>query len=150
MNLSKLTLLLLCAPGFAAQAAAPTADRLQFYPAAADAPFSVAVRVDRTLYLSGQIGMRADGTLPADFDAQARQTMENIAGTMKEIGVGMDRIAKCTVFIDDMKNWSRFNEVYTSYFAPGRMPARSAMGASGLALGAALEVECIADLPGES
>ena len=140
---------LLCWPGFASHAAPSGSDELQFHPGPADAPFSVAVRAGRTLYLSGQIGARADGSLPADFDAQARQAMDNIAATLKDFGVGMDRIAKCTVFIADMKNWSRFNAVYTRYFARGRMPARSALGASGLALGAAVEVECIAELPEE-
>jgi len=129
-------------------AAAPAADdNLEYFPASAAAPFSRAVRVDHTLYLSGQIGARPDGTLPADFDEQARQVMDNIAATLKSFGLGMDRVAKCTVMMADMSNWQRFNAIYVTYFQPGHLPARSAFGASGLAMGAALEVECIAALP---
>lgn len=137
---------LLCLSSFHAVAASP-ADDLHFYAGSPKAPFSRAVRAGRTLYLSGQIGASADGTLPKAFDAQAKQVMDNISATMKDLNVGMDRIAKCTVFIADMKNWPRFNEIYMGYFTPGHMPARSALGASGLAMGAALEVECIAWLP---
>jgi enamine deaminase RidA (YjgF/YER057c/UK114 family) len=54
----------------------------------------------------------------------------------------MDEVVKCTVFLADMSKYAAFNEIYVSYFKPGRMPARSAMGVSNLANGAALEVEC--------
>ena len=55
----------------------------------------------------------------------------------------MDRIIKCTVFMADISEWPAMNEVYASYF-PGPKPARSAAGANGLALGARVEIECIA------
>jgi enamine deaminase RidA (YjgF/YER057c/UK114 family) len=58
----------------------------------------------------------------------------------------MDRVVKCTVFLADMKEWAAMNEVYVTYFPAGKMPARSALGASGLALGARVEIECIAAL----
>jgi enamine deaminase RidA (YjgF/YER057c/UK114 family) len=48
----------------------------------------------------------------------------------------------CTAFLSDMKNWPDFNKAYVPYFATGKMPARSAFGANGLALGALLEIEC--------
>ena len=107
-------------------------------------PFSSAVRAGDTVYLSGEIGRRADGTLPDGIAAQARQTMDNIAAALQSAGLGWGDVVKCTVMLDDMKDWPAFNQVYVTYFPDGQFPARSAFGADGLALGALLEVECIA------
>ena len=107
-------------------------------------PFSSAVRVGDTLYLSGQIGIAANGKLPAGFDAQARQAMDNIGGVLKARGLGWGDVVKCTVMLDNMSDWPAFNQVYVTYFPDGKFPARSAFGADGLALGALLEVECMA------
>ena len=105
-------------------------------------PFSSAVRVDDMLYLSGQIGNRADGTLPEGIEAQSRQVMENIGAVLKSAGLGFGDVVKCTVMIDDIKQWGDFNKVYVTYFPDGKFPARSAFGADGLAMGALIEVEC--------
>ncbi|RVT43290.1 RidA family protein [Sphingobium algorifonticola] len=107
-------------------------------------PLSSAVRAGDTLYLSGQLGTAADGTLPPDFDTQARNAMANVAKTAALGGASLDDLVKCTVMLADMQTWPRFNEIYITYFKPGRLPARSAFGSSGLARGAAVEVECIA------
>jgi len=107
-------------------------------------PFSQAVRVGDMLYLSGQIGVGADGKLPEGIDAQARQTMDNIAAVLKGAGLGWGDVVKCTVMLDNMADWPAFNKVYVSYFGDLPKPARSAFGADGLALGALLEVECLA------
>ena len=111
-------------------------------------PFSQAVRVGDVLYLSGQIGVREDGTLPQGMAAQARQTMDNIAGVLRLAGLSWRDVFKCTVMLDDMADWPAFNAIYVGYFEPGRLPARSALGADGLALGALVEVECMAHAPG--
>ncbi|WP_420387552.1 RidA family protein [Roseivirga sp.] len=111
-------------------------------------PFSDAVRVDNMLYLSGVIGM-PPGKLElveGGLQAEAKQIMENIQKVLKANGSSLDHAVKFTVFIDDIGRWSEFNEVYIEYF-PGKKPARSAFGAEGLALGAAVEVECIAVIP---
>jgi reactive intermediate/imine deaminase len=105
-------------------------------------PFSEAVRVGDVLYLSGQLGRGPDGKLPDGIEAQTRQTMDNIGATLKAASIGYDRIFHCTVFLSDMKNWPAFNQVYVGYFPDGPLPARSAVGASGLALGALVEIEC--------
>lgn len=110
-------------------------------------PFSQAVRVGDVLYLSGQIGVREDGTLPAGMAAQARRTMENIAGVLRLAGLSWGDVFKCTVMLEDMADWPAFNAIYVGYFEPGRLPARSALGADGLALGALVEVECMAHAP---
>ena len=107
-------------------------------------PFSSAVRVGDILYLSGVIGTRNDGKLPDGIEAQTRQTMDNIGAMLARAGRGWDDVFKCTVMIEDMKDWQAFNRVYVTYFKPGRLPARSSFGADGLALGALVEVECLA------
>lgn len=107
-------------------------------------PFSQAVRVGDVLYLSGALGNRP-GTLelvPGGMEAEARQTMDNIGAVLAENGLGFADVFKCTVMLADMSKWPDFNKVYVSYFDPDRLPARSAFGASGLALGAQVEVEC--------
>lgn len=105
-------------------------------------PFASAVRVGDMLYLSGQIGNRPDGTLPVGIEAQSRQVMDNIGAVLKSAGLGFGDVVKCTVMIDDIKQWADFNKVYVTYFPDGKFPARSAFGADGLALGALIEVEC--------
>jgi reactive intermediate/imine deaminase len=105
-------------------------------------PFSRAVRVGDILYLSGAIGRGADGKPPEGIEAQTKATMDDIGETLKLAGLGYDRIFHCTVFLSDMKNWAAFNQVYLTYFPDGPLPARSAVGVNGLALGALLEVEC--------
>jgi reactive intermediate/imine deaminase len=124
------------------------APAVEYFPAPAlqdrPAPFSSAVRVGDVLYLSGAIGITPDGKLPDTFDGQAKQTMENVRAALKARGAGWGDVFKCTVFIADMKNWPAFNAVYVPYFQPGKLPARSAVGVSALALGAQLELECLA------
>ena len=120
----------------------------QYFPApprqGAPAPFSTAVQVGDVLYMSGQIGVGPDGKLPDTFDGQAKQVMENVGAVLKAHGLGWGNVFKCTVMIADMKNWPAFNAVYVPYLPAGKLPARSAFGANGLALGAQLELECLA------
>jgi reactive intermediate/imine deaminase len=105
-------------------------------------PFSRAVRVGDIVYLSGAIGRGPDGKPPEGIEAQAKATMDDIGETLKLAGLGYDDLFHCTVFLSDMKNWADFNKVYLTYFPEGRLPARSAVGVNGLALGALLEIEC--------
>jgi reactive intermediate/imine deaminase len=105
-------------------------------------PFSEAVRVGDVLYLSGQIGIGADGKLPDGIEAQTKQAMDNIGAVLKRAGLTYADVFHCTAFLADMKDWPAFNTVYVPYFPAGKMPARSAFGTNGLALGALLEIEC--------
>lgn len=110
-------------------------------------PFSPAVRVGDLIFLSGQIGTDASangGLVVGGIEAETKQTMDNIKRTLEAVGSSMDKVVKCTVMMADMKEWDRMNVVYREYFAPGRLPARSALGANGLALNARVEIECIA------
>ena len=80
------------------------------------------------------------------MEAEARQTMESIKRVLETNGSSLEHAIKFTVFIDDISQWSEFNKVYLEYF-DDHLPARSALGADGLAIGAAIEVECIAYIP---
>ncbi len=111
-------------------------------------PFSDSVEVDGWLILAGQIGLDpATGKLvPGGIEAEARQTMIGIGEELERHGASFDDVVKCTVFLADVAEWSRFNAVYREYFK-AHFPARSALGANGLALGARVEVECWARKP---
>ena len=141
-RLFALALMLTTAPALAQPAAAPQ-------PLPAKLPFSPAVRVGDMLFLSGQIGQAPEGMdrHKDGFDAAAKGAMDAIGTILKAHSLDYGDIVKCTVMLDDMADWPRFNAAYLPYFAGKRLPARSAFGADGLALGAPLEVECIAAFP---
>jgi 2-iminobutanoate/2-iminopropanoate deaminase len=107
-------------------------------------PFSTAVRVGNMLYLSGQLGIDDAGKLvPGGIAAETRQTMENIKATLERYGSSLDNVVKALVMLIDMKEWGEMNKIYVTFFSKN-LPARSALGANGLALGAKVEIECMA------
>ena len=113
------------------------------YPAGV--PLSEAVRVGDTLYLSGQIGIQP-GTLklvPGGLKEEAAQTLSNIRTTLEAHGYSMRDVIKCTIMLADIARWGEFNEIYKMHFS-APYPARSALGTNGLALGAQVEIECVA------
>ncbi|SDY99907.1 2-iminobutanoate/2-iminopropanoate deaminase [Lysobacter sp. yr284] len=136
-----------------AAAAACAGERPEFLaspdPAAAGLPFSEAVRSGELLFLSGQIGTvpGADNALAkGGIGPQAEQTLSNIRAVLERHGASMRDVVKCTVFLADIGDWPAFNAVYRKHFS-APFPARSALAASGLAMGAKVEVECIAQAP---
>jgi reactive intermediate/imine deaminase len=108
-------------------------------------PFSEAVRVGHMLYLSGQLGYdrAASKLVEGGIGPETKKTLENIKAILEKHGSSMAEVVKCTVFLADISEWAAMNEVYVTYF-PSNPPARSALGSSGLALGARTEIECIA------
>jgi|SRR5690554_4739935 len=110
-------------------------------------PYSAAVRVGDVLYLTGQVGMHPDGSIPNGIEAQTRLAMENLAATMKSHGGSMDDVFNCTVMLDDISKWPEFNKIYASFFTPGRLPARSSFATAGMSLGLLVEVVCQAYSP---
>jgi 2-iminobutanoate/2-iminopropanoate deaminase len=115
----------------------------------ANLPFSEAVRVGDTLYLSGVIGF-VPGTrnlVPGGIEGQTRQVMDTIKGVLESNGSSLDHVVKCTVMLADMTEWAKMNAIYVTYFTK-HFPARSALGVNGLALGAKVEIECIATVGG--
>ena len=111
------------------------------------APFSESARIGDLLFLAGQIGEDKDGNLaPGGIKAEAEQMMSNIKAALARRGLAMEHVVKCTVFLADIAEWGTFNEVYIKHFSRP-YPARSALGASGLASNARVEMECIAGYP---
>ena len=110
-------------------------------------PFAEAVRVGDMLYLSGQIGTDSSrGLVSGGIEPETRQALTNIEAVLARHGATLADVVKCTAMLADMREWAAMNQVYVTFFR-GHLPARSAFGTSGLALGARLELECMALLP---
>jgi 2-iminobutanoate/2-iminopropanoate deaminase len=121
-------------------------EAVEYFPVAGSVtrPFSEAVRVGDMLYLSGALGVDSSGTLvPGGIEAETLQTLTNMRAVLERHGSSMDRVVKCTVMLADIQEWAAMNSVYVQHF-PTNLPARSALGVSGLALGGRVEIECIA------
>jgi reactive intermediate/imine deaminase len=108
-------------------------------------PFSSAVRVGNVVYLSGQIGNLPGTRQLADTGIvkQTQQTLDNIKNVLTYAGSSLERVFKCTVFLVNIADFEKMNGVYATYF-PKDPPARSTVAGSGLALGARVEIECLA------
>jgi 2-iminobutanoate/2-iminopropanoate deaminase len=115
--------------------------------------FSTAIRNGDMLWMSGQIGTLPGVTPPTlvegGVEAQTRQAFENIEAVLTAAGLGLGDLVKCTVFLADIGDYAAMNAVYATYFQGMDPPARSALAGSGLALGARVEIECIAAYPSE-
>lgn len=107
-------------------------------------PYSQAVLVDDTLYVSGNIPVNpATGDVADDIVNQSKQVFENMKAVLNEAGMGFENVVKTTAFLTDLSNFATFNEIYASYFvAP--YPARSCVEVSKLPKNVLVEVECIA------
>lgn len=107
-------------------------------------PYSQAVLVDDTLYVSGNIPVNpATGDVADGIVSQSKQVFENMKAVLNEAGMGFENVVKTTAFLTDLSNFATFNEIYASYFvAP--YPARSCVEVSKLPKNVLVEVECIA------
>ena len=106
-------------------------------------PFSEAVRVGDTLYMSGQIGFKDGKLVKGGVKAEAKQALANINTTLLKYGYQKSDIVKCMVMLTDMDDFNDFNKVYKAELAKP-YPVRSAFGVAELAAGASVEIECIA------
>jgi len=115
---------------------------------AAGRPFSEAVRAGDWLILAGRVGddPATGKVVPGGIVPEARQALRGIKTVLESNGATLADVVKCTVFLADIAEWGDFNKVYAEFFTKP-YPARSALGASGLALGARVEVECMAYAP---
>ena len=107
-------------------------------------PYSQAVLVDDTLYVSGNIPINPKtGDVADGIVNQSKQVFENMKAVLNEAGMGFENVVKTTAFLTDLSNFATFNEIYASYFvAP--YPARSCVEVSKLPKNVLVEVECIA------
>lgn len=119
------------------------ADKEFFDPYDGAAPFSAAVRVGDTLYLSGMLGTRDRKLVEGGIGPETVQTLENIKSRLAEHGLTMADVVKCSVFLADIDDFAAMNAEYIKAFEPPR-PTRTTVAVSGLAIGANIEIECIA------
>lgn len=109
-----------------------------------NAPFSDAVQVGNMFFLSGQVGMdhSTRRLVSGGIENETKQTLENIKAVLKQHDMDMEDVVKSTVILADINDFKVFNEVYKTYFP--QKPARTTFAAKGLAVGAKIEIECIA------
>ena len=112
------------------------------------APFSHATAADGWLFVTGQMPTDpADDTapLPAGIEAQTRRVIDNLKLVLAGIGSGLDRVVFARVYLTHFeRDYAAMNAVYQSYFMPGRLPARTCIGVTGLARGALVEIDLLA------
>ena len=109
-------------------------------------PFSKAVRAGDSVYLSGQVAFDANGNLvEGGIEDQTRQTMRNVEAVLKEAGCTLEDVIKVNVWLDDARDFGRFNSTYAEFF-PNDAPARSTVE-SRLMIDAKIEIDCIAYKP---
>ena len=108
-------------------------------------PYSQAVQAGNFLFLSGQIALdpRTGELVKGDVGQQTQQVLENIRGILESQKLGMENVVKVTIFLKDIKNFNRINEVYATYF-PAPAPARSTVEVARLPRDAEIEIEAIA------
>ena len=107
-------------------------------------PYSQAVEVNGTLYISGQIAIdpKTGKLIDGDIQAQTRQIFRNIEAVLKAAGYSFAEVVKSTVFLSDISNFKAMNEVYGQIYIENH-PARSAFAVKDLPMGALIEIETI-------
>jgi 2-iminobutanoate/2-iminopropanoate deaminase len=134
---------------------APSAMDLEFLmvpdapPPPPTAPYSHAVRAGDFLFVTGQLGTDArtgNRLVPGSIEAQTHQVMQNLKVVLKGAGTTLDRAVFVRVYLANFGDYAAMNSVYASYFAPGRLPARTCIGVTALALGALVEIDLVVRL----
>ena len=111
---------------------------------AAIGPYSQAIEVNGMVYASGQIPVNpATGEIPEGVEAQAKQALTNLTNLLAEAGSSIEQVVKTTVFIKNMEDFGKINEIYAEYFT-GTYPARSCVEVARLPKDVLLEIEAIA------
>lgn len=115
------------------------------------APYSHAVEVDGWVLVTGQMPIdpeNFDAPLPEGIEAQTRRVMDNLANVLRSLGLGLEHVVSARVFITDFyRDYEAMNAVYEGYFQPGRLPARTCVGVTGLARHALVEIDLIVKRP---
>jgi 2-iminobutanoate/2-iminopropanoate deaminase len=107
-------------------------------------PYSQAIKVGNTLYVAGQVGFTLDGKLDtSSVENECKQALNNVKAIVEAAGMNMQQVVKATLYVKDLKNFSRINEIYGTYF-PQNAPARETVQITALPKGANFEVSVIA------
>ena len=109
-------------------------------------PYNQAVMIKNTLYISGQVALNPTNNelIQGSIDEESHQIMKNIESILKEAGLDFKNVVRSKIYLTDMSNFSKVNEVYGSYFEKGDEPARTTIEVSGLPLGVDVEIDMIA------
>jgi 2-iminobutanoate/2-iminopropanoate deaminase len=123
-------------------------ERVRFDEGVSQLPFARSVRMGDWVLLSGQLGVKADQDgnfhlVPGGLEAEVKQAFQAMDQSLQGHGLTKKHLVKCTVMLQSMRSWSQFNALYLEWL-DGHKPTRSAFGVSGLALDAAVELECLA------
>jgi reactive intermediate/imine deaminase len=111
------------------------------------APYSHAVRAGEFLFVTGQLPTdprTGDRLVAGGIEEQTHQVMRNLTTVLTGAGTGLDRVVFARVYLVNFADYAAMNRVYASYFAPGRLPGRTCIGVTGLALGALVEIDLVA------
>ena len=115
------------------------------------APFSHATEIDGWVFVTGQMPTdpnAPDAPLPAGVEAQTRRVMENLKIVLSGIGLGLEHVLRAGVYLTAFeRDYAAMNATYQSYFTPGRLPARTCIGVTALAVGALVEIDFVAKRP---
>ena len=116
------------------------------------APFSHAVEVDGWVYLTGQMPTAPDDAgapLPDGVEAQTRRVMDNLTLVLQRLGLDLQHVVSARAYLTHFeRDYTAMNAAYKSYFPAGRLPARTCVGITALAVGALVEIDCMARRPG--
>lgn len=115
------------------------------------APFSHAVEADGWVFVTGQMPTdpnAPDASLSEGIEAQTRRVMENLSIVLGGIGLALENVTMVRIYLTDFEgDYAAMNAVYQTYFEPGKLPARTTVGVTGLAVGAKVEIDLIARRP---
>jgi 2-iminobutanoate/2-iminopropanoate deaminase len=107
-------------------------------------PYSQAIEANGMIFTSGQIALTAEGKLAGEtIEVQTRQVLQNLSEVLAAAGASLDDVLKTTVFLSDMEDFAKMNEIYAQYFKQNA-PARSTVAVKTLPLDVKVEIECIA------
>ena len=109
-------------------------------------PYNQAVLVDKTLYISGQVALNPENNelINGSIEDETNQIMKNIKSILNEAGLDINNVVRSKIYLTDMNNFSKVNQVYGSYFEKNHEPARTTLEVSGLPLGVDVEIDMIA------
>lgn len=115
-------------------------------------PYSQAVVAGRLVFASGQIPLdpQTGALVPGEIEAQVERVLANLRAVLEAAGSSLDRVVRTTVYLADLSLFPRMNAVYARHFAGHPFPARSTIQAARLPLGAQVEIDAIATVPGAS
>lgn len=115
------------------------------------APFSHAAEIDGWVFLTGQMPTWPDDpdrALPDGIEAQTRRVMDNLIIVLEGLGLGLENVVQVRAFLTEFeRDYAVMNETYRSYFPEGRLPARTCVGVTAMAVGALVEIDCVARRP---